>query len=193
MLLHLLLSARTAYVFCACGFDRNEKWEWFCKSKLRCKSDTAKMDLAKMASQCCMETAVVLCNKSFNYVGSCVGTYQRNSRADLWSDQVYWSWHNWTKMSHIYRRMPVSEDRVKLKKCHFAIGTPGKNLISDEFSYFSIFQFLRRFFGFLFFYVHNVWLRWLRYIILNMSAITVCDCFMLNICAFKIIMLFQIW
>ena len=36
---------KDSYVVYACDFDRNGKWEWFCKSKLRCRNDTAKMML----------------------------------------------------------------------------------------------------------------------------------------------------
>ena len=39
----MIVVCKDSYVVYACGFDRNGKWEWFCKSKLRCKNDAAKM------------------------------------------------------------------------------------------------------------------------------------------------------
>ena len=53
---NLVAVSKDRYVVYACGFDWNGKWEWFCESKWRCKND-----VAKMRSQCCMETTVVLC------------------------------------------------------------------------------------------------------------------------------------
>ena len=38
-----VIAVRKVYLVYACGFDRNGKWEWFCKSKWRCKNDIAEM------------------------------------------------------------------------------------------------------------------------------------------------------
>ena len=42
---HLIAVGKDSCVVYACGFDRNEKWEWFCESKWHCKNDAAKMML----------------------------------------------------------------------------------------------------------------------------------------------------
>ena len=45
----IIAVCKDSCVACACGFDRNGKWEWFCKSKWRCKK-LLQNDVAKMTS-----------------------------------------------------------------------------------------------------------------------------------------------
>ena len=58
--LRIFAVCKDSYVVYACGFDRNRKWEWFCKSKWRCKNDAAKMTSQALTTLSPWQTAVVL-------------------------------------------------------------------------------------------------------------------------------------